>query len=62
VLARKSKPHAGRAAPVNKMVRVRDLTRNAFMNGDMRRDEPRTVITWAENDEIRGRCRALRSG
>ena len=38
---------------VNKMVRVADLTRNAFMNGDISTVmSPRTVITWAENAEI----------
>src|SRR5213080_2447741 len=37
---------------VNKMVRVADLTRNAFMNGDISTVmSPRTVITWAENAE-----------
>jgi cobaltochelatase CobS len=39
----------------NKMVRVADLTRNAFMNGDLSTVmSPRTVITWAENAEIFG--------
>ena len=38
---------------VNKMVRVADLTRNGFMNGDISTVmSPRTVITWAENSEI----------
>src|SRR6201981_3943715 len=38
---------------VNKMVRVADLTRNAFMNGDISTVmSPRTVIIWAENAEI----------
>ena len=38
---------------VNKMVRVADLTRNAFMNGDLSTVmSPRTVITWAENAAI----------
>ncbi|MBL1255424.1 MULTISPECIES: cobaltochelatase subunit CobS [unclassified Methylocystis] len=37
----------------NKMVRVADLTRNAFMAGDLSTVmSPRTVITWAENAEI----------
>ncbi len=37
----------------NKMVRVADLTRNAFMNGDLSTVmSPRTVITWAENADI----------
>jgi cobaltochelatase CobS len=40
---------------VNKMVRVADLTRNAFMNGDLSTVmSPRTCITWAENAEIFG--------
>jgi cobaltochelatase CobS len=40
---------------VGKMVRVADLTRNAFMNGDISTVmSPRTVITWAENSDIFG--------
>ena len=35
------------------MVRVADLTRNAFINGDISTVmSPRTVLTWAENAEI----------
>lgn len=35
------------------MVRVADLTRTAFMNGDISTVmSPRTVLTWAENAEI----------
>jgi cobaltochelatase CobS len=38
---------------VNKMVRVADMTRSAFMNGDLSTVmSPRTVIIWAENAEI----------
>ena len=38
---------------VGKMVRLADLTRNAFANGDLSTVmSPRTVITWAENAEI----------
>ena len=38
---------------VSKMVRVADLTRNAFMNGELSTVmSPRTVITWAENADI----------
>jgi cobaltochelatase CobS len=38
-----------------KMVRLADLTRNAFANGDLSTVmSPRTVITWAENAEIFG--------
>jgi cobaltochelatase CobS len=40
---------------VGKMVRVADLTRSAFVNGDISTVmSPRTVITWAENAEIFG--------
>ncbi len=42
-----------RRKAVSNMVRVADLTRNAFMNGDLSTVmSPRTVITWAENAEI----------
>ncbi|MFG1330747.1 cobaltochelatase subunit CobS [Xanthobacter autotrophicus] len=38
---------------VNRMVRLADLTRQAFMNGDLSTVmSPRTVITWAENTDI----------
>ena len=38
---------------VNKMVRVADLTRSGFINGDISTVmSPRTVITWAENAKI----------
>ena len=38
---------------VNRMVRLADLTRQAFMNGDLSTVmSPRTVITWAENADI----------
>ncbi|MFG1360752.1 cobaltochelatase subunit CobS [Xanthobacter pseudotagetidis] len=37
----------------NRMVRLADLTRSAFINGDLSTVmSPRTVITWAENAEI----------
>src|SRR6202451_463252 len=40
---------------VGKMVRVADLTRNAFVNGDLSTVmSPRTGITWAENADIFG--------
>ena len=40
-------------AELSKMVRVADMTRNAFMNGDISTVmSPRTVITWAQNAEI----------
>jgi cobaltochelatase CobS len=39
----------------SKMVRVADLTRSAFVNGDLSTVmSPRTVITWADNAEIFG--------
>jgi cobaltochelatase CobS len=42
----------GRAI-IAKMVRVADMTRNAFINGDLSTVmSPRTVMTWAENAEI----------
>ena len=38
---------------VNRMVRLADLTRQAFINGDLSTVmSPRTVITWAENANI----------
>ncbi|TDI61931.1 MAG: cobaltochelatase subunit CobS [Alphaproteobacteria bacterium] len=38
---------------IDKMVRVADLTRAGFMNGDLSTVmSPRTVITWAQNNEI----------
>jgi len=38
---------------VNRMVTVADLTRTAFMNGELSTVmSPRTVITWAQNAEI----------
>ena len=38
---------------VSAMVRVADMTRNAFMNGDISTVmSPRTVITWAENARL----------
>jgi cobaltochelatase CobS len=40
---------------VARMVAVADMTRNAFMNGDISTVmSPRTVITWAQNAEIFG--------
>ncbi|MBC8049634.1 MAG: CbbQ/NirQ/NorQ C-terminal domain-containing protein, partial [Chitinophagales bacterium] len=45
---------AGRKTVAN-MVRLADLTRSAFMNGDLSTVmSPRTVITWAENAQIFG--------
>ena len=40
---------------LDKMVRLADMTRNAFMDGDLSTVmSPRTVITWAENASIFG--------
>ncbi|MGB7286451.1 MAG: cobaltochelatase subunit CobS [Salaquimonas sp.] len=40
---------------VDKMVRIADMTRGAFINGDLSTVmSPRTVITWAENATIFG--------
>jgi cobaltochelatase CobS len=50
-------PYYGKTAEgrrtIAAMVRVADMTRNAFMNGDISTVmSPRTVITWAQNAEI----------
>ena len=38
---------------VSKMVRIADMTRSAFINGDLSTVmSPRTVITWGENTDI----------
>ncbi|NVK34155.1 MAG: cobaltochelatase subunit CobS [Rhodobacteraceae bacterium] len=48
----KDQGNEGREA-VSKMVRLADLTRNAFIGGDLSTVmSPRTVITWAENAAI----------
>ncbi len=55
IVLAKAKHYAGKEGRdiVNKMVRVADLTRNAFINGDLSTVmSPRTVITWAENADI----------
>jgi cobaltochelatase CobS len=50
----KYRDEKGRAL-VARMVRVADMTRNAFINGDLSTVmSPRTVITWAENAAIFG--------
>jgi cobaltochelatase CobS len=52
--APKYRDPAGRAI-IGKMVRVADMTRNAFINGDLSTVmSPRTVIMWAENAEVFG--------
>ncbi|MGR3626324.1 MAG: cobaltochelatase subunit CobS, partial [Limimaricola sp.] len=49
-------PHSNTAEgrqQVSQMVAVADLTRTAFMNGDLSTVmSPRTVINWAQNAEI----------
>ncbi len=55
IVAAKAKSFANEEGreTISKMVRVADLTRNAFMNGDISTVmSPRTVLTWAENAEI----------
>jgi cobaltochelatase CobS len=57
IVAAKVKSLAGSAGrdTVAKMVRVAELTRAAFINGDLSTVmSPRTVITWAENAAIFG--------
>ena len=40
---------------ISAMVRLADMTRNAFINGDLSTVmSPRTVMTWAQNAEIFG--------
>src|SRR6187402_97315 len=47
--------HEGGRAEVENMVRVADLTRKGFINGDISTVmSPRTVITWAQNALIFG--------
>ena len=47
--------HAGGKKEVDAMVRVADLTRKGFINGDISTVmSPRTVITWAQNALIFG--------
>jgi cobaltochelatase CobS len=42
--------HEGGKKEVDNMVRVADLTRQGFINGDISTVmSPRTVITWAQN-------------
>ena len=49
----KSFSSARKQEMISNMVRVADLTRNAFINGDLSTVmSPRTVITWAENTDI----------
>jgi cobaltochelatase CobS len=55
VLAKCPEYADGRENVIGQMVTVADLTRSAFMNGDVSTVmSPRTVITWAQNAEIFG--------
>lgn len=55
VLAKLPEYRDGREQIIKQMVSVADLTRSAFMNGDLSTVmSPRTVITWAQNAEIFG--------
>ncbi|WP_234455295.1 cobaltochelatase subunit CobS [Thermohalobaculum xanthum] len=55
VLAKCPEYANGREKTISQMVTVADLTRQAFMNGDLSTVmSPRTVIAWAQNAEIFG--------
>jgi cobaltochelatase CobS len=57
IVLAKAKTYTGEKGKktVANMVRLADLTRQAFINGDLSTVmSPRTVITWAENAEIFG--------
>ena len=57
IVLAKAKHYTGKEGReiVSKMVRLADLTRQAFINGDLSTVmSPRTVITWAENADIFG--------
>jgi cobaltochelatase CobS len=57
IVLAKAKSYTGEKGKktVSNMVRLADLTRQAFINGDLSTVmSPRTVITWAENAEIFG--------
>ncbi|MDP3315597.1 MAG: cobaltochelatase subunit CobS [Devosia sp.] len=57
IVLAKAKTYTGEKGKktVNNMVRLADLTRQAFINGDLSTVmSPRTVITWAENAAIFG--------
>ncbi len=57
IVASKCKSYANEKGKktISNMVRVADLTRNAFIQGDLSTVmSPRTVITWAQNAEIFG--------
>ena len=53
VAAKLGETDPAKRAELGKMVRVADMTRNAFMKGDISTVmSPRTVITWAQNADI----------
>ena len=55
VLAKCPSYRGEREKVISRMVTVADLTRQAFMNGDLSTVmSPRTVLTWAQNAEIFG--------
>jgi cobaltochelatase CobS len=55
VLAKCPSYRGEREKTISRMVTVADLTRQAFMNGDLSTVmSPRTVLTWAQNAEIFG--------
>ena len=57
IILAKAKSYTGAEGreTVSKMVRIADMTRQAFINGDLSTVmSPRTVLTWAENAEIFG--------
>ena len=57
IIAAKAKSFTGPEGrdTLSKMVRVADMTRSAFVNGDISTVmSPRTVLTWAENASIFG--------
>ncbi|MEO0958218.1 MAG: cobaltochelatase subunit CobS [Pseudomonadota bacterium] len=55
IVQAKCPAYAGKEKAVSRMVTVADLTRQAFMNGDLSTVmSPRTVIAWAQNAEIFG--------
>ncbi len=55
VLSKCANYRGGREKTISRMVTVADLTRQAFMNGDLSTVmSPRTVITWAQNADIFG--------
>ncbi|MEM8624659.1 MAG: cobaltochelatase subunit CobS [Pseudomonadota bacterium] len=55
IVIAKCPAYAGKEKMVSRMVTVADLTRQAFMNGDLSTVmSPRTVIAWTQNAEIFG--------